>query len=198
MQTKTVSGVQAKNQNLQSYPEQDGTLSSDGKYVAVAYARLLRNATWRKNEDTGRQSRMVGRFDITVSEWDGEQQGGDVISYCGGRILELEGKRLMLGGPFDNTSNRQFKNLIVSSTINDAVESEIARAYDDLKNKLKNGEEIRSGVSFIENADEFITMAEKLIQSAPAVPTATTQQVAEKSDQVAGLSELDQAFEESK
>lgn len=171
------------------YPEQEGTLTSDEKYVVAAWARLMPRPEWRTSEATQNKFRMLGRFDITVAEWDGEKQGEDIISYASGRITELEGNRVSLGSPFDNASNRQYKNLLVSSSIAQATTEEMNRAYVDLNRKLKNGEPIQSGVSFIENASEFIGLAVK-----NAVPPRVQQK--EQSTHIQTGSQLDKVLED--
>jgi hypothetical protein len=119
----------------------------------------------------GVESRMDIRFDIQVSEYDAtaKQQGDAIIPYLSMRLMSIKsaksGERQLLAG-LDNDSNRQYKNIVVSDKIWNAMIEECRRAVDEaVERELKGtGMTIVSNVNIISNAAKFAEASNKVAE----------------------------------
>lgn len=168
MGTKAISGIRMKN-GMDEIISTTGVVSPSGKFVVAAQGRFNTGMKWtptRKNNGT--DSHIPMRLDISVSHYDETTgQGEFVMPYLSGRVIQIKGSfgsRTIVATPFDNDTVRQYKNALVSQDIWDAMKESIKIAIHEAVECSKNGKTMAtaSNSEFIDNADEFLNVAEKV------------------------------------
>jgi hypothetical protein len=148
-----------------------GVVTEDGKFVVAAQGRFVKDAKWNTSrKGNGTEFRIPMRLDMSISHMNGEEQGDFLFPYISGRVLHLKGSfgsRLTVVTPFDNESRNQYKNAVVDAKIFAAMKDAIKFAITDATERAQEGRAVitASSSEYIDNADAFLEMSEKLIGS---------------------------------
>ena len=197
---KTVTGITMKT-GLGQNVSGSGTLTENEHYVVSAIARFTGEQNFKPSTRTeGVESRIDMRMDVAVHEYHDKKQGDAVIPYLSMRVLSIKsakaGLRQFLSG-LDNDSNRQYKNLIVSDQIWQAIGQECTRAIEESIKRENTGEQITivSNIALVKDASAFAEAAGKValrraenvkaasFTSIPMNDTETTKALAELAEQ---------------
>jgi len=156
--TKVISDVKMKN-----WQDNDvvgsGTVTDDGKYVVSAIGRVMGD-TWAKSKNNANvEFETEFRFDVAVSEMDGEKQGSSLIPFLAMRGTTIKtsfGTRMILGG-VDNDSKPKYRTLSVSGELWKTMQLECSRAAEvaldgEIDGKLQP---LAAAGLFIVNADKL-------------------------------------------
>lgn len=167
---KEIKGIKMKN-GMDEVLTTTGVLSASGKYVVAAQGRFNSQMKWNPSKRTvGTDSRIPMRLDISVSHYEKDVQGSFLMPYLSGRVVQIKGSfgsRTIIATPFDNDTNRQYKNALIEQDIWDAMKVAIKLAITDAIESAKTGKVSASAANseFIDNADDFLAMAEKVAHS---------------------------------
>ena len=197
---KVVQNIQMKT-GLGNFVSGQGTLTEDERYVVSGVGRHTGETQFKPSTRTpGVETKIDMRFDIAVSEYENGAQGDQVIPYLSMRLLSIKsarsGLRQVLVG-VDNDTNRQFKNLVISDKIWEAVKAECGRAAREASQRVIEGKSLTiiSNVDLGTNSAEFAQAASMVAEQrakANAAAQATQPQlpaqsdVAQKLDEIAG------------
>lgn len=171
---KEVKGIKMKN-GMDEVITTTGVVSASGKFVVAAQGRFNSQMKWTPSKKTvGTDSRIPMRLDISVAHFDSEKgiQGSFLMPYLSGRVVQIKGSfgsRTIIATPFDNDSNRQYKNALIEQDIWDAMKSAIKFAIKDATECAKSGKVMATAANseYIDNADDFLAMAEKVAAITP-------------------------------
>lgn len=165
--SKKVDGIRMKN-GMDEVLTTSGFITDDEKFVVAANGRFVTNPTWLPTKKgNGTEFSIKMRLDISVSLMNNGVQGEFLIPYASGRVLHIRGSfgsRLTVATPFENESRNQYKNLLVSTGIFDAMKDAIKYAIDTA---VEHGEDnsmvTASNSEYIGDADAFLAKSESLV-----------------------------------
>jgi len=178
MGLKQVTGIRMKN-GMDETITTKGTVSASGNFVVASQGRFNASMKWSPSKrKVGTDSRILMRLDISVSHYNGDTQGDYLLPYLSGRVVQIKGSfgsRTIVATPFDNETNRQYKNALISQDIWDAMKESIKEAIKNAMECAKLGKAPATAINseYIENADEFMTLAESVAKQNTTVSDST-------------------------
>ena len=147
-----------------------GVVSSDGNFCAGAIARKISKANWTTTKK-GR-TKIVMRFDITVSTYANDKQGPDIVSYMSARtqLIQNDIKRAPMAtllGPTDNFRVKvEYANLKLSPEIHNTIKQAIKEARQNASSITRDERLYVVDEDVIGTPDEILEYAEINIDSA--------------------------------
>lgn len=142
---------------------------AEGKFVAGGAARFFKTSWKPSTTGSNTESRVLQFIDVSISAWDGEQQGEFILPTISARVMQTRGAafgtRIFVSYPFDNErQNVRFRSLSLSEDMMSAFKGAVKFAIEEATEGYneQGGGSVMSNTDFIGNADKLLEVASKI------------------------------------